>query len=116
MPVLSPQAQVILMLAASNLLMNIAWYGHLKYRAAPLMLVILVAWAIAFFEYALHIPANRLGHQSFSAPQLKGIQEGLSILTFFLVSTLWLGEPITLRQLAGFALMIPAVYLVAGGR
>jgi uncharacterized protein (DUF486 family) len=110
----SPQITTILLLAGSNLIMNMAWYGHLKYKAAPLVLVIFVAWGIALFEYALQVPANRIGHQHFTAPQLKGIQETLSILTFFVISTLWLGEGISARQLAGFALMIVAAVLIVG--
>jgi uncharacterized protein (DUF486 family) len=109
---MTPQLGTVLLLTASNLLMNIAWYGHLKYRSAPLLAVILIAWGIAFFEYALQVPANRMGHTVFTAPQLKGIQETLSILTFFAISTLWLGEGISLRQLAGFALMIVAAVLI----
>ena len=111
---MSPQATTILLLAGSNLIMNLAWYGHLKFKAAPLALVIFVAWGIALFEYALQVPANRIGHQVYSAPQLKGIQETLSILTFFVVSTLWLGEGVSLKQLVGFALMIVAAVLIVG--
>jgi uncharacterized protein (DUF486 family) len=110
----SPQTTTILLLAGSNLIMNLAWYGHLKFKAAPLALVIFVAWGIALFEYALQVPANRIGHQVYSAPQLKGIQETLSILTFFVVSTLWLGEGVSLKQLVGFALMIVAAVLIVG--
>ncbi|WP_374385463.1 DMT family protein [Sandaracinobacter sp.] len=111
---MSPQTTTILLLAGSNLIMNLAWYGHLKFKAAPLALVIFVAWGIALFEYALQVPANRIGHQVYSAPQLKGIQETLSILTFFVVSTLWLGEGVSLKQLVGFALMIVAAVLIVG--
>lgn len=111
---MSPQVTTVLLLAASNLLMNIAWYGHLKFKAAPIALVVLVAWGIAFFEYALQVPANRIGHQVFTAPQLKGIQEALSITTFFVISTLWLGESISPRQLIGFGLMIVAAVLIIG--
>lgn len=111
---MSPQVTSILLLTVSNVLMNIAWYGHLKYKSAPILLVILAAWGIAFFEYLLQVPANRIGHQHFTAPQLKGIQETLSILTFFAVSTLWLGEGISMKQLAGFGLMIIAAVLIVG--
>ena len=111
---MSPQATTVLLLAGSNLIMNLAWYGHLKFKAAPLALVIFVAWGIALFEYALQVPANRIGHQVFTAPQLKGIQETLSILTFFVVSTLWLGEGVSLKQFAGFGLMIVAAVLIVG--
>jgi uncharacterized protein (DUF486 family) len=111
---MSPQATTILLLTGSNLVMNLAWYGHLRFKTAPLLLVILLAWGLALFEYALQVPANRIGHQVFTAPQLKGIQETLSILTFLAVSTLWLGEGISPRQLAGFALMIVAAVLIVG--
>ncbi len=110
----SPQVAAVALLAASNIVMNLAWYGHLKFKSAPVMLVILGAWGLAFFEYALQVPANRIGHQVFTAPQLKGIQETLSILGFFLVSTLWLGEGIGARQLVGFALMVVAAILIVG--
>ncbi len=109
---MSPQVTTVLLLAASNVLMNLAWYGHLKFKTAPMVAVIFIAWGIAFFEYALQVPANRIGHTVFTAPQLKGIQEALSILTFFAVSTLWLGEGISAKQLVGFALMLVAVWLI----
>jgi uncharacterized protein (DUF486 family) len=108
----SPQFQTILLLAGANLIMNVAWYGHLKYPHMPLLMAILVAWGIAFFEYSLQVPANRIGHQVFSTPQLKGIQETLSIVTFFVVSTFLLGEPVTMKQLLGFGLMIVAAVLI----
>lgn len=114
LPALPPQVVAVVLLAGSNILMNLAWYGHLKFRSAPMLLVILGAWGLAFFEYALQVPANRIGHQVFTAPQLKGIQEALSIAGFVLVSTLWLGEAISLRQLAGFALMVVAAVLIVG--
>lgn len=109
---MTPQLTTILLLAGANLIMNVAWYGHLKYPHMPILLAILMAWGIAFFEYTLQVPANRIGHQVFTTPQLKGIQETLSILTFFIVSIFLLGEPITLKQLAGFGLMIVAAVLI----
>ncbi len=113
-PVVPPQLATVVLLAGSNIIMNLAWYGHLKFKSAPMLLVIVAAWGLAFFEYALQVPANQIGHQVFTAPQLKGIQETLSILGFFLVSTLWLGEAISLRQLAGFVLMVVAAVLIVG--
>lgn len=59
---MSPQLATVLLLTGSNLLMNLAWYGHIRFKAPPLLLVILAAWGIAFFEYALQVPANRIGH------------------------------------------------------
>jgi len=62
----------VLLLLGSNSFMTFAWYGHLKYKSAPLMMVIMVSWGIAFFEYCLQVPGNRLGSAVYSAPQLKG--------------------------------------------
>ena len=65
--------QTILLLTASNVFMTFAWYGHLKYKNSPLMIAILVSWGIAFFEYCLQVPANRIGHGRFSAVELTTI-------------------------------------------
>ncbi len=62
----------VLLLLGSNSFMTFAWYGHFKYKSAPLMMVIMVSWGIAFFEYCLQVPGNRLGSAVYSAPQLKG--------------------------------------------
>lgn len=111
---MSPQLTTVLLLSASNLLMNLAWYGHLKFKTLPLLLVIFVAWGIAFFEYLLAVPANRIGHQVFTLAQLKGIQESLSIFAFLVVSTLLFGEGVSLKQFVGFGLMIVAAVLIVG--
>ncbi|MBI2362744.1 MAG: DMT family protein, partial [Elusimicrobia bacterium] len=71
--------KTVLLLVASNVFMTFAWYGHLRYKGFPLWGVILASWLIALPEYALQVPANRLGHGYFSAPQLKILQEGISI-------------------------------------
>jgi uncharacterized protein (DUF486 family) len=99
------------LLALSNTFMNFAWYGHLRFKAAPLALVILVSWLIALPEYALQVPANRLGHGEFSAPQLKVIQEAISISVFVGVSILYLGEVPTWRTGLAMALILVAVAL-----
>ncbi|NDV01008.1 DMT family protein [Pseudoroseicyclus sp. CLL3-39] len=93
------------LLTASNLFMTFAWYGHLKFKAAPLVIVILVAWGIAFFEYVLQVPANRIGHGRFSAAELKTIQEVISLTIFCAFSALWLGEPIRPAHILGFSLI-----------
>jgi uncharacterized protein len=72
----------IVLLALSNVFMTLAWYGHLKFKAAPLYAVILISWGIAFFEYCLAVPANRIGHQVYSAAQLKTIQEVITLTVF----------------------------------
>ena len=73
----------VLLLALSNLFMTYAWYGHLKdFRARPLAIVIIISWGIAFFEYCLQVPANRIGSTCFSLPQLKVLQEVLTMIVF----------------------------------
>ncbi|MGI4876181.1 MAG: DMT family protein [Janthinobacterium lividum] len=102
------------LLVLSNLFMTTAWYGHLRYKSTALWLVILVSWGIAFFEYCLQVPANRIGSGVMTAPQLKGLQEVISILVFAAFSTVVLGQAITPRQWAGFALVVVAAYLIVG--
>jgi uncharacterized protein (DUF486 family) len=96
----------ILLLMASNVFMTIAWYGHLKYKHAPLWITILVSWAIAFFEYCLQVPANRIGHDSgFAAAQLKTLQEVITLVVFSVFSVMYLQEPLRWNVLVGFALI-----------
>ena len=91
------------LLILSNLFMTFAWYGHLGYKSAPLHLVILASWGIAFFEYVLQVPANRIGHAVFSAAELKTIQEVITLTVFAGFSVWWLKEPLSWNHLAGFA-------------
>jgi len=100
-----PYVAPILMLVASNIFMTFAWYGHLKYKAVPIAIVVLASWGIAFFEYWLAVPANRIGHAVYSAPELKTIQEVVTLLVFAGFSVLWLGERITFNHMIGFALI-----------
>ena len=102
----------ILLLVGSNIFMTFAWYGHLKYRSAPLLLVILASWGIAFFEYLLQVPANRLGSAVYSSPQLKGVQEVITLLVFAGFSTWYLGQPLKWNHWAGFALIVVAALLI----
>lgn len=111
---LPPLLVVAAMLTLSNLFMNLAWYGHLRFKTAPLWLAVLASWGIALFEYALTVPANRLGHATMTAPQLKGLQEALTLATFFLISWVVLGQVPTARQWLGFALMLVAAVLIVG--
>lgn len=105
MPHLPAPVVTIGLLLASNVFMTFAWYGHLKYKAAPLYLVILASWGIAFFEYVLQVPANRYGHGHFSAAQLKTIQEVITLSVFAVFSWAYLGERITWQHGVGFALI-----------
>ncbi|SEA15886.1 DMT family protein [Rubrimonas cliftonensis] len=106
-PALVPYVAVAL-LVGSNVFMTFAWYGHLKFKAAPLYVVVLASWGIAFFEYCLQVPANRMGHGHFSAAELKTIQEVVTLLVFAGFSVWWLGEPLRWNHAVGFA-------LIAGG-
>ena len=102
----------ILLLLGSNVFMTFAWYGHLKFKQAPLFPVILASWGIAFFEYVLQVPANRWGHGVYNAAQLKTIQEVITLTVFVGFSVWYLGEPIKWNHLAGFALIVGAAFLI----
>jgi uncharacterized protein (DUF486 family) len=107
-----PILKTIALLICSNAFMNVAWYGHLKYRGAWLPLVILVSWLIALPEYALQVPANRIGAGQLSATQLKVIQEVISITVFVVFAAFYFQEAPTWRTAAAFALIVLAVFLV----
>jgi len=116
LPPLPAPLVTVLLLTASNVFMTFAWYGHLRFKSAPMLLAILVSWGIAFFEYLLQVPANRIGYGALSAAQLKTIQEVISLTVFVIFNALWLGEPVTLRTLAGFALIVGGVALIFSAR
>ena len=101
-----------MMLVASNVFMTFAWYGHLKYKSAPLLFVILISWGIAFFEYCLQVPANRYGHSVFNAAELKTMQEVITLCVFVIFSVFWLGEPIRWNHAAGFACIVLAAVFI----
>ena len=100
-----PAIAPILLLAFSNIFMTFAWYGHLKFPNSAMWVVILASWAIAFFEYCLAVPANRIGHQVYSAAELKTIQEVVTLIVFAGFSVFWLGEQLTINHLVGFGLI-----------
>jgi uncharacterized protein (DUF486 family) len=102
--------KTVLLLLASNIFMTFAWYGHLRFRQAPLLLVILVSWGIAFFEYCFQVPANRWGYGEFSAAQLKVIQEIVTLGVFVVFSLLYLKEAFRWNYAASFGCMVAAVY------
>jgi hypothetical protein len=102
----------IILLTISNIFMTFAWYGHLKYRHAPLLQVIAISWGIAFFEYCFQVPANRIGSYEFSAAQLKTIQEVITLSVFSVFSVLYLKEPIKWNYVAGFAMIVLAVFVI----
>ncbi|MFD1788905.1 DMT family protein [Sphingomonas floccifaciens] len=101
-----------MMLLLSNVFMTFAWYGHLKHKSAPLWAAILVSWGIAFFEYCLAVPANRMGSNVYSAAQLKGMQEVITLAVFAGFSILYLGQKITVNHLIGFAFIAVGAFFV----
>lgn len=105
MPNWVPYVTPVLLLIGSNVFMTIAWYGHLKYRTAPLLIVIFASWGIALVEYFMAVPANRIGHTVYSAAQLKTMQEVITLVVFVIFSALYLREPVTMRHLLGFGLI-----------
>lgn len=102
----------VLLLVFSNIFMTFAWYGHLKYKDATLWSVVLISWGIAFFEYWLAVPANRLGHTVYSAAELKTMQEVITLLVFAVFSVLYLKEPITANHAVGFVLIAGGAWFV----
>ena len=111
LPYLAP----IVMLALSNVFMTFAWYGHLKFGTKPLWIVVLISWGVAFFEYWLAVPANRIGHQVYSAAELKTMQEVITLLVFAVFSVAWLGEKLTVNHLIGFALIAGGAFFIFRG-
>ena len=99
----------VVLLACSNVFMTVAWYGHLKFKSKPLLLVILASWGIAFFEYVLQVPANRWGNAVYSATQLKIIQEVITLTVFCGFAILYLGEKIRWNHFAAFVCILAAV-------
>jgi len=115
MSLTSPYILAILLLVGSNIFMTLAWYGHLNFKTAPLATVVMVSWAIAFVEYWLAVPANRIGHEVYSAAQLKTMQEVITLSVFAVFSVVYLKEALTWNHLAGFALIAAGAALVFRG-
>ncbi|MDT8344753.1 MAG: DMT family protein [Thermohalobaculum sp.] len=106
------QITAIGLLVLSNVFMTFAWYGHLKFKATPLAIVILASWGIAFFEYCLQVPANRVGHNVFSAAELKTIQKVITLSVFAVFSVTYLGEALRWNHAVGFALIAAGAFFV----
>jgi uncharacterized protein (DUF486 family) len=92
--------------------MTFAWYGHLKFKSSPLWLVIVISWLIAFFEYCFQVPANRFGYGTFTAAQLKIIQEVITLVVFSIFSITYLKEGLRWNYLVGFFFIILAVFFI----
>lgn len=109
----------IVLLTLSNIFMTIAWYGHLKFKSSPIWIVIFASWGIAFFEYCLQVPANRIGHANsdgtggpFTAVQLKTIQEIITLIVFVAFSVLYLREAIKWNHIVGFGFIVLAAIFI----
>ena len=102
----------VILLTISNVFMTFAWYGHLKFKGAALWIVILASWGIALFEYCFQVPANRIGHEFFTAAQLKTIQEVITLIVFSVFSVLYLKEEFRWNYLVGFGFIILAVFFI----
>jgi|SRR5579875_1526789 len=107
--------RTIVLLIFSNIFMTIAWYGHLRFRSAPLWEVIVVSWLIAFLEYCFQVPANRIGSYQFSAAQLKVMQEIITLVVFSVFSILYFKEPLKWNYAGACVLIVGAVALVFYG-
>jgi uncharacterized protein (DUF486 family) len=113
--IVSPYLLPILMLIGSNVFMTIAWYGHLRFKAVPLAGVILASWGIAFIEYCLAFPANRLGSAVYTTAQLKTIQEIITLVVFAVFSMVYLREAFTWNYAAGFACIALGAWFIFDG-
>ena len=102
----------IALLLVANVFMTFAWYGHLKIKDAPMWLVIVASWAIAFFEYCLQVPANRIGHETFTTAELKTMQEIITLVVFSVFSGLYLKEEFRWNYLVGFGFMVVAAFFI----
>ncbi|MDO8644562.1 MAG: DMT family protein [bacterium] len=109
---MTPALTTVGLLLISNIFMTFAWYGHLKYKTSPLILVILASWGIAFLEYCFQVPANRIGHGYFTAAQLKTIQEVITLSVFAIFSVVYLEEPLKWNHLVGFLFLILASFFL----
>ena len=105
-----PYVAPVILLLGSNVFMTFAWYGQLKFPGIPLWLVVAVSWGIAFFEYCLAVPANRIGYAVYSAAQLKTMQEVITLTVFAVFSVFFLGEAIKWNHIVAFVLLGGAAF------
>ena len=115
MPLNTAAIAPILLLVASNVFMTFAWYGQLKVEHRALWAIVLISWGIAFFEYCLAVPANRIGRLVYDPAELKAMQEVITLTVFAVFSVMWLKEPITLNHALGFALIALGSFFVFKG-
>lgn len=106
----------IVLLLISNTFMTVAWYGHLKYKSAPIVVAIVVSWLIAFGEYCFQVPANRIGYGQFNGYQLKIIQEVITLSVFSVFAYFYLGEALKWNYVVSFVFLMFAVAFAFWGR
>src|SRR5918997_2930812 len=109
---MSPFVSPILLLLASNVFMTFAWYGHLRFKSAPLWIAVLASWGIAFVEYWLAVPANRIGSAVYTAAELKTMQEVITLLVFAAFSVLYLKEPLGWNHAVGSSLIAAGAFFI----
>jgi len=105
----------ILLLIASNVFMTFAWYGQLRVEHRAMWLIVLISWGVAFFEYCLAVPANRIGRAFYAPAELKAMQEVITLCVFAVFSVVWLKAPITLNHVTGFAFIALGAFFVFKG-
>lgn len=106
----------VIMLIFSNVFMTFAWYGHLRYKTEAMWLAVITSWGIAFFEYCLAVPANRIGVATYSVAQLKTMQEVITLTVFALFSAYILKQLLGWHQYAGFALILAGAAFIFQGK
>jgi uncharacterized protein (DUF486 family) len=107
------QLNPLILLTASNVFMTFAWYGHLKdLKNSPLWIAILSSWGIAFFEYCLQVPANRMGSQMYSLQQLKISQEIITMIVFAFFSVFYMKVPVTRNFLYASLCLLGAAFFL----
>jgi uncharacterized protein (DUF486 family) len=102
--------KTIILLTISNAFMNLAWYGHLKFKNQPLWIVILASWGLALFEYVFQVPANRIGSSEWTVPQLKVLQECITLIVFMAIAFLLFRSPIRWNIGVAYAFIVGAVF------
>jgi len=113
---LPPVVTTVLLLSASNVFMTIAWYGHLKHlNTAPWWIAALVSWGIALFEYLLQVPANRIGYTALTLPQLKILQEVITLAVFVPFAVFVMGQPVKMNFVYAGLCLVGAVYFIFRG-
>lgn len=106
----------VLLLTISNAFMNLAWYGHLKFKNSALWLAILASWGLALFEYVFQVPANRMGAETMSVSQLKILQECITLVVFSVFAYFAFGETLKWNNVVSYLFLVGAVIFAFWGK